>query len=185
MELRLRFPPRRCGFNSRRPLQLSFDVNSVKRMAVYTTESRRRIMTSELQKLVLLKSELDAEVAHARQRLEKATAELAAVTLTIGLLKSMGPMEEENTAYASTNIDFSGTRNLKERLERIAQSSGGLVNTSKAADIIIDARQTRSKKANIRSTIHRTLTGNKDSWEKIAPGTFRLRNGHRLGNGDD
>ena len=74
-------------------------------------------------------------------------------------------------------MDFRGADNVGERLIRIAERNGGIVNPTSAAQLFIDAGLTQSKKDNMRSTIHRTLQEKPETWEKVGAGKFRLRDG--------
>ena len=142
-------------------------------------------MSSTMQELILAKGDADAEVVLAKQcceearaNYEEATANLAALERTIRFLETRRPptaTPAKPPVTAANDIDFTNARNVKERLERIADKTNGVVNATRAAEILIEAGLSRSKKQDVRSTIHRTLQGYPDSWEKVAPGTFRFR----------
>ena len=132
-------------------------------------------MSSAIQELMSLKTDLDAEVELARQNYEQARDDAAALARAVDILKARKPESDSRPKITASEINFNGARNVRERLSRIADRSGGTVNITRGAEIIIEAGLSRSQKKDLRSTIHRTLQGDPDNWEKVKPGTFRLR----------
>ena len=136
-------------------------------------------MLNARQELMSLKAKLRVDVETFKEQYEKAEADYNVVVRALELLEfqdSGVPLMEQPRILAR-DIDFTGTQNLPERLERIADRCNGLVNITKAAEILIEVKQSRSKKTNLRSMIYRTLSENSNSWEKVAPGTFKRWSG--------
>ena len=132
-------------------------------------------MSNAMQELMSLKVKLGKEVEEFKRRYDRARTDYDAVVRSLELLEmriTAIPQVQEPDISAR-DIDFTGTKNLRERLERIARKNNGLVNTTKAAVLLIEAKQSNSKKHNIRSVIHRILNEDADTWKKIGPGTYR------------
>ena len=143
-------------------------------------------MSNEIQALVESKAERDAtaerarqQYEEARQRYEEASAGSAALGRVIAIMEARQPQPAARAAGpTASDIDFTGARNVVERLVRIADRSGGVINITKSAEIIIAAGLSRQRKENLRSSIYREVQGHPD-WEKVSPGMFRHRNGQR------
>ena len=135
-------------------------------------------MSSERQQLMFLKARLGAKVESFKERYDNAKVDYDVIVRAIELLdmQDSDVPKELGHKIPSRDIDFTGARNLPERLERIACNNNGWINITKAAELLIEVKQSGSKKKNLRSMVYRVLAENSDEWEKTAPGTFRLRN---------
>ena len=131
-------------------------------------------MSTALTELTLLKIELSEGVDQAQKELDRVKAKYNTIEHAIELLNEYRLDSTQSGIDLVREIDFTGSQNLVERLKRIADKNNGLINPTRAAEILIEAGQTRSSKANIRSIIHRTLQEHDDGWEKIGVGQFRL-----------
>ena len=132
-------------------------------------------MSSAKQELTILEAQLNNDLKMARQHYDKLKVDHASVVRSLELIEVRGSNNclKREPEIPIGDIDFTGTRNIQERLERIAKRNNGVVNTTKAGEILIAAKQTSSSKQNIRSIIHRTLNEYTDTWAKIGAGTFR------------
>ena len=133
-------------------------------------------MSSAKQVLMSLKTKLGIDVETFKRQYEKTQADYDAVVRAIEILERQDSeiSQPQEIMIPASDIDFTGTQNLPERLKRIAHNYNGIINITKAAEILIEVKQSRSKKTNLRSMIYRTLTENNDTWEKVAPGTFQF-----------
>ena len=133
-------------------------------------------MSVARQELMTLKAKLGADVEVFKQQYDRIKTDYAVVVRAIELLD----MQDEETTQIHESeisvfdIDFTGTQNLAGRLERIAGNNNGRVNATKAAEILIEAKQSHSTKRNLVPMIYRTLSDG-DRWEKVSPGTFQIR----------
>ena len=139
-------------------------------------------MSSALQELLMLKGNLCEKIKLLEQQYDSAKRDYEAAERIIEILQRQEPVGTptplqpyQAIGVSPLNMDFNGTGNLAERLVRIAEYRNGEVNITKAAEILIEAGQTISSKKNIRSMIHRTLNEDTDTWEKVEPGTFQIR----------
>ena len=132
-------------------------------------------MSSEWQRLLVLKTKLGANVEILKQQYETAKSDYHSVVRAMELLDTFdaGDTETDDLNISSHEIDFTGALNIASRMERIAEKSNGRVNCTKAAEILIDSGQSLSKKRNLVASIYRTLSAN-DRWERVSPGTFQF-----------
>lgn len=135
-------------------------------------------MSSERQELTALKEKLGRNVDALKEQFDNALADYQSVVRTIQLLDSQSADVPQlpSPMPSASEIDFTGARNLEERLERIAIHGNGHINITKAAECLIEAKQSNSKKNNLRSMILRTVTQYPERWPKVAPGTFEWCN---------
>jgi hypothetical protein len=135
-------------------------------------------MSSAIQDLMDLKAKLGADVDALKEQYVKAKADYDAIVRSIELLESQVSeyLVPREIPIAVADIDFAGAENLSARLERIAGGCNGLINITKAAEVLIQAEQSRAKKSNLRSSIYRKLNEDIERWIKVAPGTFKLNN---------
>ena len=76
-----------------------------------------------------------------------------------------GHLGPQDIAYCTTQ---------HEALKQIARLSGGLVNPTEAASIVLDAGLSQGKKSSVVSTLS-GYTSNEDVWEWVDAGLYRLR----------
>ena len=89
---------------------------------------------------------------------------------TIVLL--LGQQETQGEGKTIRPQDFSSARNLAERLTIVAEAWGGVVNTTKAADALLEAGVSEARRRNLVVSVHRELHWSSE-WEKVGPGTYR------------
>ena len=70
-------------------------------------------------------------------------------------------------------IDFTGCRNMGDRLHRIAMVTGGTVDIAKALDLLERSWPTDAKRDTLRSDISRWIRRHPADWEKVAPRVYR------------
>ena len=71
-------------------------------------------------------------------------------------------------------VDFTGCASMLERLIRLAEAAEGrLLNTTKAAQCLIDNGQTKSKLENYRTEVNRALVNNPEVFARVSTGTYR------------
>ena len=70
--------------------------------------------------------------------------------------------------------DITHCTSQHEALKEIARLSGGLVNPTEAASIVLDAGLSRGKKSSVVSTLSGYLSKD-DTWEWVDAGVYRLR----------
>ena len=126
--------------------------------------------TFTIEDLMVLRDETQAGAEEAKRRYEENQASYNHLDEVIKLLRSRQP-EVDVEKY-----DFTKANNLAERLDRIATKNNGVIRVTQAAEILIAAKQTRSKKKDIRSSIHRVLS-ELDHYDKTEAGVFQRRNG--------
>lgn len=134
-------------------------------------------MTRDFEEVRLLKSELDTQAEELKQSYDAARKHAEAVGLTLALLEQK-ERDLETPDLTAADVDFKGAKTLTERLARIAERNGGVMNTTQASILIMEAGFSKSKKKeHIRSTIYKTILEHPETWEKVSPGTFRYLDG--------
>ena len=86
---------------------------------------------------------------------------------------NMAPIERPPMNLKDGDIDFSGAKNLEERLVRIAKATmDGVVLCTQVRDILIETGELRSSRRNMRNAVQTLLSKHRD-FQHIAPGAFR------------
>ena len=71
-------------------------------------------------------------------------------------------------------VSFDGCRNAEERLVRMAESWGGMVNCNEAADLLISMGISESVQTNLSSALQKEITKEENNlWEYVGPKTYR------------
>ena len=125
-------------------------------------------------KLALMQSEVEKTKSHLCKLLEQ-KKNLAG---TITYLESEASLESEERVQVPVesprNIDFSGARNLDERLKIIAESeTSGIIRVTNAVDLILRSGVSKASRRSLSSSMYKTLNSS-DDWEWLSPGEFRL-----------
>ena len=116
---------------------------------------------------------LEAEAESAKCLYEERLRECQQLSGTIAILERQEPKIKEALPTVGT-IDFEGATNMVQRAERIAAHTDGVINATKAAELIIAAGVSKAKKRSLTSSLYKALI-HSDDWERIAPGTFKLK----------
>ena len=113
------------------------------------------------------------EVAQAE--LDVAEANLATWEKAIVLYEADPPALSDDTPLEITALDIKHCETQPEALRTYAKLNDGLVNVTKAGDLIIQAGLSKGKRASVHSTLHNFMTRRNDEWEWVEPGLFRLK----------
>lgn len=70
-------------------------------------------------------------------------------------------------------VDFDGCGNTYQRLVRMAETWGGLVNCHHAADLLIDKGLSKSSHDNLVSTLQKDIAAQMGMWEHAGRRTYR------------
>lgn len=128
-----------------------------------TNESYQDIVVrlqADLQKADAWRNNLQTAI-QAVQKLDAAVGDGSAVTF-----------DEETSSFIGTDVDLEGTKNLGERVVRIAIAVGRPINALAVAEYLIDRGYSNAKARNLRPHIYNALKENPD-FEKVGKGTFR------------
>ena len=120
---------------------------------------------------------LCAEDEQLTKELEEVRAQIAEIRLALGVhgkWREANPPEGEGIHDHIKPRDISRCRTQRDALEKIAMLSGGIANATEAAKIIVNTKLSKGKQTSVVSGVHGIMT-NDESWEWVAPGTFRLR----------
>jgi hypothetical protein len=145
-----------------------------------TPDTTRSNLLELIAELRLEKSKLEKQY---QDDLEKINHNLQAVQQTLGLLS--GETFQQN--QTSPQIDFdlvaiAKAKSHRDAIKLMAEQNNGIVNVTKAGDVLIRAGRANSKRRNLISGIHHILTHNNE-WEKVSPGNFRLKTMSEHGSG--
>ena len=72
-------------------------------------------------------------------------------------------------------VSLDGCRNTDERLVRMAQEWGGVVNCNDAADLLIGLSISTGKRSNLVSALQQRMKDKDSIWEYVGPRTYRYR----------
>ena len=120
---------------------------------------------------------LCAEDEQLTKELEEVRAQIAEIRLALGVhgkWREANPPEGEWIHDHIKPRDISRCQTQRDALEKIAMLSGGIANATEAAKIIVNTKLSKGKQTSVVSDVHGIMT-NDESWEWVAPGTFRLR----------
>ena len=136
--------------------------------------------TDTITELQQVKVNVEAELETAKRDLEAAQSRYdemqeqhQGLNSTIALLAKLARGREAaaSTTEPVVNTDFTGARNMIQRLERIGDQTGGVIRLTQAAEILIEAGVTKAKKRTLVSSVYKALDRS-DTWEKVKPGLF-------------
>ena len=133
--------------------------------------------TYSIDDLKRMEADLHLEVKALELKLDELTERAHYFAETVQYLESRESVEGSNSPELSGSlpaVDFGRARNMEERLQCIAESSGGIVRVKDAVRILRESGASRAGTRSLTSAIHKILRES-DNWVKIAPGTFRLR----------
>ena len=115
---------------------------------------------------------IQSEVVKTKSRLAELAEQERNLAGTIAYLESDEPIEVR--APSPDVVDFSGARNLEERLRIIADCDpSGIVRVTNAVDLILSSGVSKASRRSLSSSMYKTLNSS-DEWEWLNPGIFRL-----------
>ena len=118
-----------------------------------------------------------------------ATMERAIEAMQRRLADSEQEVVQAAAAQASspgTAISFDGCENAQQRLVRMAESWGGVVNAGDAADLLIGLGISQSSRNNLIAELQRQMSSLDDTWQYTGARTYRYlpyQNGAARGTG--
>lgn len=115
---------------------------------------------------------IHSEVEKIKSRLTELAEQEQNLAGTIAYLESEEPIEV--TTPSADVVDFSGARNLEERIRIIADfDPSGIVRVTDAVDLILRSGVSKASRRSLSSSMYKTLNASND-WEWLNPGIFRL-----------
>ena len=126
-------------------------------------------LRSEKERLIAEKEKIDGELAAVDQQI------LTMEKFTGNFTKwRESHSTEAKGLHGHINVrDIAKCRTQQEALEKIAELSDGVANASEAGRLIYETKLTKGKVGSVISGVHRIMS-DKERWEWISPGTFRL-----------
>ena len=83
------------------------------------------------------------------------------------------PVAAHLASPAAVSLD--GCGNNGQRLARMAEAWGGVVNCNDAADLLLSLGISNGKRSNLVSALHQHMAGKDSLWEYASPRTYRYR----------
>ena len=130
-----------------------------------TTDQMREVLSGIQANLESISSEIDS----AKCRYAKTLADYQSLERAVEIMEGIETRAEDATV--PNDVDFSGARNLLERLQRIAERTGGIIIVRDVVDLLIRAGQSKAKRRSLESNIYKIIKEN-GSFSYIGPGRF-------------
>lgn len=119
-------------------------------------------------------SRMTSELAVMQQERQAALAKYEALDRDCNIFEeAIAVAMARSEGNAGVLISFDNCRNMGERLDRIADARGSMVNCHDAATLMLDAGVTTGKREYLVSSIQREMNDNPERWEYVGPRTYR------------
>ena len=107
-------------------------------------------------------------------RYEALNSDCAVMETAVGVMKRRAARGQGATSATMTSKDiFDGCKNAQQRLIRLAEEWGGVVDCREAANLLISMGISTSGKTNLVPALQSEMAEKPELWELISPRTYR------------